>query len=315
MKKETFSQKIKKEILGGLKLLPCCAPAFMSALLFYSSVTLSSKGAGFEVCNSNLDLIEKLSSLTQKLYGVEGEIFSQKKGANEKFCFAALGEDILYQCGILVRDKEGFTQIARSADKFALEGECCAKAFLKGCFLMGGSVSVPKAGSAAAGYHMEFYAHNLPFAQTLEQTLARFFVSFKITEKKEGYLVYAKESNQISDALVLLGASKCMLSMENLKIERSLRNDANRQTNCTMANLDKSVNASAKQLEAIHSLILKGKMNNLSKGLKELAELRIEEPDSSMAELAHKLGISKSGAVHRMNSLIRLWEEEQKEEQ
>lgn len=315
MKDLTFSQKVKKEILSGLKLNPCCSPVFMSALLFYSSLTLSSQGAGFEVCSGNLDLIKTLSGLTQKLYGVEGELFSQKKGANEKYFFSALGEDILFQCGILFRDGEGLTQIAQSADKFSLEGECCAQAFLKGCFLMGGSVSVPKPQSNATGYHMEFSAHNLPFAKTIEQNLARFNINFKITEKKEGYLVYAKESDLISDALVLLGASKCMLSMENLKIQRSLRNNANRQANCTVANIDKSVAASARQLEAINTLILRGKMNTLSGQLKEIAEARIEEPDASIEELANKLGISKSGAAHRMNSLINLAEQEGKTEE
>lgn len=315
MKEQTFSQKVKKEILEGLKFQPCCSDAFLSALLFYSSITLSSKGAGFEVCNANLDLIKVLSAQTQKLYGTQGEMYSEKKGSKETFCFRVLGEEILYRCGILYRDGEGLTQIAQSADRFMLEQECCAKVFLKGCFLMGGSISIPKTQNNATGYHMEFSAHNLPFAKTVEEKLSRFGVNFKITEKKEGYLVYAKESDQISDALVLLGASKCMFSMEDLKIERSLRNTANRQANCTLANIDKSVAASARQLEAINSLILKGKMNTLSPQLKEMAEARIEEPDASIAELAQKLNISKSGAVHRMNSLIALAGQEKTEEQ
>ena len=119
-----------------------------------------------------------------------------------------------------------------------LKNDECIKAFLRGAFLGSGSISDPE-----KNYHMEFVTSNEDFATSLKELINSLGFNSKIVSRKNNYVVYLKESEQISDLLSIIGAHNALLSLQNTKIVKEMRNNVNRLVNCETANLSKTVNA------------------------------------------------------------------------
>ena len=119
------------------------------------------------------------------------------------------------------------------------------------------------------------------------------------------YKRQSKEGETISKILAFMGASSSVLKFEEIRVVRDMRNNVNRIVNCETANLNKTINASLKQIEDIKFIKDKNKFKNLPKNLQELAELRLKNPEASLAELGNMLDIktSKSGVNHRMKAI------------
>ena len=102
-----------------------------------------------------------------------------------------------------------------------------------------------------------------------------------------------------------------MLEFENIRIEREMRGKVNRLVNCEAANLNKTINASIEQITAIKKLKETGKFNKLDDNLKEIAQLRLENPDASLIELGQLLKnpIGKSGVNYRLKKIVELAKE------
>ena len=96
------------------------------------------------------------------------------------------------------------------------------------------------------------------------------------------------------------------MEIMNLRIERDIRNQENRATNCVTKNIEKSVSASAKQMDAIEKLILSGMLAQLPETIRITARLRAENPDASLEELRnlHVPPITKSGLNHRLQKIL-----------
>ena len=101
------------------------------------------------------------------------------------------------------------------------------------------------------------------------------------------------------------------MELENVRIIKEVRNSVNRQVNCETANISKTVTAAAKQIEDIKYLQCNMGFSQLTDGLREVAELRMDYPDSSLQELGRMLSepISKSGVNHRLRKISRIAEE------
>ena len=123
--------------------------------------------------------------------------------------------------------------------------------------------------------------------------------------RKEQWVVYLKEGDQVVDFLSLVGAHGAVLAMESVRAEKSLRNQINRQVNCENANQDKTLDAAERQIAAIRLLEETGHLQKLSHALREAAELRIENPDASLQELSEmRPGITRSAMNHRLRKLV-----------
>ena len=103
-------------------------------------------------------------------------------------------------------------------------------------------------------------------------------------------------------------ANKAVLKFEEIRVQRHMNNKVNRLVNCKSANLNKVLNASIEQINAIKKLKEKGQFEKLNDNLKEIAELRLEFPDISLVELGQKLSIpiGKSGVNYRLNKIIKI---------
>ena len=124
-------------------------------------------------------------------------------------------------------------------------------------------------------------------------------------------MLYLKDGEEISSFLALMGANKSVIKFEEIRVMKETRNNINRLVNCETANLNKIIDASIKQVNAIKKLKKEKKFESLPENLKELANLRIENPEASYQELGAMLKepIGKSGVSHRLEKIIKIAEE------
>lgn len=320
MKKETvtFAQKVKNEILNSEKAVaPCCQLAYLSAIIRGAgSLAISSLGTGFEIVTGNLELLKFVNSITKRLYGKQSDIIADGGKGKQMFSLDCYDSSLMFDTGILYVDENGLTQINSNIDKYLLAESCCKKSYVKGMFLACGSLTVPELKNykeeVSASYHMEFQISDLSVARQFAKLLNDDGFGFKLTERSKNSVVYIKDKESIADMLVYFGANACKFALEDVLIARSIRNDANRQTNCISANIDKTIEASERQIAAITKLIESGKLNLVDEKLRQTADMRMEHVDATMDELASLLGITKSGVNHRIRKLIELADTEEK---
>ncbi|MEG0894749.1 MAG: DNA-binding protein WhiA [Oscillospiraceae bacterium] len=178
--------------------------------------------------------------------------------------------------------------------------ECCKISYLRGVFIKFGSIANPQ-----REYHLEICIDDENEANYIGNLFYEFDIDFKLTVRGKSFVLYLKDSRQIEDTLAVLGAVKASMEIMNLKIEKEIRNQANRATNCETANIDKAVNASLNQIEKINLIINKKGLEFLSDELKEIALLRLDNPDASLKDLCeiNQNKLSKSGINHRLKKI------------
>lgn len=177
------------------------------------------------------------------------------------------------------------------------------KGYVRGAFLGGGSINNPK-----NKYHIEVKLKNMDMAEKIIDILDKSNINFKILQIKNNCSIYSKDGEEISKFLAFIEASRSVLKFEEIRVYRDMRNNINRLVNCETANLTKTVDAAVKQIEAINKLKKSGKFNELPENLKEIANLRIANPEASLVELGQMLKkpIGKSGVNYRLNTIIKM---------
>ncbi len=183
------------------------------------------------------------------------------------------------------------------------------KALVRGAFLGSGSLNNPN-----NKYHLEILFESKVNAEYISRVLREFHIQTKILIRKKSFSIYIKEAEEISKFLALIGANKSVLNFEEIRVERDTRNNINRLVNCETANLNKTINASVTQIQAIKYLKQRKKFEELPDTLKEIAEIRLKNPDASLVELGKMLQnpIGKSGVNHRLKKICEIAEELQK---
>lgn len=200
---------------------------------------------------------------------------------------------------------EKLGNLEEPVSRLILKNACCKRAFLRGAFLSVGSMSDP-----AKGYHLEFACADAAKAVQLREVMAAFDIESKIIVRKKYHVVYLKEGSGIVDLLNVCGAPVSLMNLENLRILKDMRNSVNRRVNCETANITKTVNAAARQVEDIEFLRVNYGFRNLPAPLREMAEVRLEHPDAPLKELGEcfQPPIGKSGVNHRLRRLGELAE-------
>ena len=173
------------------------------------------------------------------------------------------------------------------------------RAYLRGAFLGGGSISRP-----SSDYHLEMVTGNETFAQNIIKVMHAFSLKAKLTDRKNEYIVYLKDGESIINFLRVIGAHNAMMELENVRILKEMRNNVNRAVNCETANLNKVVKAAVRQISCIKYIEEHMGLSQLPQTLQDTARLRLEHPDVSLNDLVEfSGGIGKSGINHRLKKL------------
>ncbi|RBP44758.1 DNA-binding protein WhiA [Garciella nitratireducens] len=311
----TFSVKTKNEISRLPIKKDCCALAELSALIHMSgSIFLEGQNhIGFKISTENAAIARRIFSLLKIKFQIQTEVGVRKNRQLKKnnvyiirvpYKFNA--EKILEKTGILQKDENREKTINSRILVQLIEKECCKRAYLRGAFLGGGSISDPE-----KAYHLEFVTYNERHAQDLCNLINHYKLSSKIVQRKNSYVVYLKEGDQIVTLLNIMQAHNALLDLENIRIYKEMRNNVNRIVNCETANLSKTVNAALRHIENIEYIKKNIGFHKLPQGLREVAELRLNYQDATLKELGEMLNppVGKSGINHRLRKLDKIAED------
>jgi len=305
----TFSYKAKDEASRIYPEKECCKRAELSALLrMEGTVTLGFGGtAGFYADTEYSSVARLIHSLLKDLYEMDSEITVLKTTKLKKQTIyrviveqSSQAFDILEELGIFNRDWTVPFEIKR----FLVSSKCCKKAYVRGAFLGGGSITNPN-----LSYHLEIKVQDKTQAKELAKVINKFYdMEAKILERRTFWIVYIKDSQQIADFLAIIGAHQALLDFENVRALKSLKTKVTREVNCETANLQKTVDASHKQIEAIHLIQNTKGLDILGPEVAKFAKIRLNNPEANLIELGAMADppIGKSGANHRMRRIMEI---------
>ncbi len=191
-------------------------------------------------------------------------------------------------------------------NRAVLEDECCPEAFLRGAFLTCGSASAPN-----KSYRLEFAVPHKNLAWDLYTLLGDaggLGVAPAVVRRAGSWGVYLKDSGQIEDLLTYMGAAGASMELMQVKMYKEAKNNINRKSNFETANMDKTYSASARQTAAIAAINDSRGLDSLPENLRELARLRLDNPEMTLRELSGRLGVSRSGVNHRLQRLLEIGE-------
>ncbi len=304
----SFSAEVKEELAGKYSTARHCQIAEISAIIGMCGriVSQGDKGTGLCIQTENAAVSKKCFTLLQKTFNIDTDIVITKN--------PYLKRGDVYT--ILVDNQEQAMRILQAVKLTASEGDvlhlsshmviqnsCCKRAFIRGAFLASGSISDPE-----KFYHFEIVCQTEGKAAQLQEVMQAFQIDAKIVLRKKSYVVYVKEGAQIVELLGLMEANVALMSLENIRILKEMRNSVNRQVNCETANIHKTVNAAVKQIQDIRLIEEKIGLDKLNSGLSEIARLRLEFPEATLKELGMMLApqVGKSGVNHRLRKLSNL---------
>lgn len=316
----SFATDAKIEVLKSEIESDCCSIAFLSAVIKSSGELGISAGKKITVSiyTELPSLYDKVKNIIEQYYGRECEISMMEESNISKTTRYKISlpyeitPQLLKDLGIMKLDSEGLLEIENGIADFVIMDDCCKRNYIRGVFVgCATSNIIIKSydnGKSNSGYHLEFVFNFEKIAEDFVNLLAHFDISAKITTRKNLPIVYIKEYQLICDTLALVGANRAVLDLQNEAAIREVRNNVNRQNNCLNANLNKTIGASVKQLNAIKIIQDNMGLESLSEGLMELALLRLANPDASLEEL-RKLStqqLTKSGINHRFAKILEI---------
>lgn len=275
----------------------CCAQAEVYGILLFCS---SFRPDSIRIVTESDAFAARLPLLLKKAFQIEFDQLPPDRPGKRTFLITdpvkitAIGETFGYDPG---------ESVALHINFGVLEEEHCRTSFFRGAFLAGGSVTDPD-----KGYHLEMVTSHYNVGREMPALLRESGFEPKSTERKANYVTYFKQSAYIEDFLTAIGSPVAAMGIMNAKAEKNLRGSINRRVNCEAANLDKTVDASLGQIEAIRTLEERGMLEQLPEKLKETAILRRENPELTLSQLAALCvpPVTKSALNHRLRKLMSL---------
>ena len=309
----SFSAKVKREICRYIDMSKEEATAELSAIMKVSgTLAFSGTGLSFKMTTENPASARLVFTLLKDHFDIHSKLMVKKSNSLKKnnIYMVVITEemgvkDLLAKTGIL-KEVDGIMNLDYRIEKEVLQSEEVKKAYVRGAFIGGGSISNPE-----KTYHLEFVTHSEEYANDLKNLINTFSLNSKVIQRKNSFIIYIKEGEQIVDLLNVIGAHASLLEVENIRIMKEMRNNVNRLVNCETANLSKTVNAAVRQVESIKLIAEKIGLKRLPQNLREVAELRLNYPDESLKELGEMLDppVGKSGVNHRLRKIEKIAEE------
>jgi len=315
----SFSADVKKELALVKIEKECCELAELGALyLMMGSLSLLGRGKvnvqlineSYAVCRRAYTLLVQHLHLTPQIHYVSNARF----GGTRK-CVLTLGPIqspvFLAALGMMQKREDGTYAFRTTTPHIPLTRMCCMRSFLRGVMLGGGTMSTPE-----QGYHLELPCRSSAAQMMMAKCMQRVGLPIKMASRREHTYMYLKQSEQIVDFLTIIGAHQSVMQIEDLRVKRQVLQTVNRAMNCDAANLQKQMDASQQQVEAIRRLMDSDRMASLPPSLQEIARARLQYPHATLAELGALLDppIGKSGVNHRMRRLMTYTEQEPKGE-
>lgn len=305
----SFSSETKKQISQRISGSFCCQMAeFLALTKTDGTIGIHGRdGLVLAVTTENAAVAKKIYKLSKELFSEPGKLLVYKNNRFKKnnryeirIPYQEDVKDIFVRLGIMNPDGS-WGDLSKNVFPFdSVQKDCCKRSYLRGAFLGSGSVNNPE-----GTYHLEIVTPYPEHAEAMRQLMEDFGIQGKICVRKNQYVLYLKNADQISEFLLQIGAHQALLSFESERVRKEMFNRINRQRNFDMANLDKTVSSSMAQVDAIRKIEEAIGLDSLTPALREAAELRLDNPDLCLADLAMLADppVGKSGMNHRLKKL------------
>ena len=295
----SFSNDVKNELSRLETNEVCCDKAEVLGVLRMSgAIVIRGMNIGIHFSTENAALARRVLQILKNNYQVQTEVVitrSRRLKKNNRYQVRVLPAP---QVSIAMNELQ-LLSMESDLKNPLLSKQCCKRAFLRGAFLGGGSISRP-----SSDYHLEMVTGNEDFAHSIIKVMHTFSMKAKLTDRKNDYIVYLKDGESITNFLRVIGAHNSMMELENVRVLKEMRNNVNRRVNCETANLGKVVKAAVRQVNCIKFIDEHMGLSELPQALQDTARLRLEYPDASLNELVEYSGdIGKSGINHRLKKL------------
>ena len=307
----SFSSETKIQLAKMMSHNPCCQRAeFLALVKSDGTIRIGGGSVSLVITTENTAVAGKIYRLSKELFAIPGEVTTYRKlrlKKNNVYEVVIPAQPELEKLfGYMGLDESATVWTSDFRDIFPwalVEKECCKRAYLRGAFLGSGSVNRPD-----GPYHMEITCERKSQAEALQRIMAALDLHARISERKAQFVLYLKDGNQIVDFLNHVGAHKSLLAFEDERIKKEIYNNINRRNNFDMANVDKTIKTSMQQCAAIEKLEATTGIDHLPAGLQQVARLRIENPEQSLAELAALTSppLSKSGVSRRLQKIVEI---------
>jgi cell division protein WhiA len=302
----SFTAEVKDELSRIEPKRQCCQRAELAALVRIEGTLHISgpKRYRLEVATETAPVARAVIKLLHGVYGLKTELTVRRsvlhKTNNYLITVPTQSKlsSALEELGIV--GEHGFSI---GIDPKLIKRDCCAISYLRGAFLGGGFVADPH-----GDFHFELTAETEQLADDLVALMDRFEIPARVARRRGTFAVYLKGAEPILTFLALVGAHRALLRTEDVRIVKSMRNDVNRLVNAEIANQQKTAEAAVSQIEAINALASVPGLENLPPALRELAELRLANPEVSLRELGELADppLTKSAVYHRVRRIEEL---------
>lgn len=308
----SFSSDVKRELVGRVGETESDKLAELAAIL-ENSAKIRLNPPAIRIQAENYTVVDKADRLIRDIFGLSldvrarwGMAGSHMRSYEGVLCDWTGTQAILSAVGFW-REEDGLYRYEVAPLPELLQSTEGKRAYLRGAFLGSASISDPN----KKNNHLEFTSPNLRYIERLAELMKHFGIrAGQLTRSRTGArdseVLYLKNGDQISELLILLGASNAMMSMENIRIYRELNNQVHRRVNCETANINKSVAAAEKSKEDILFLKKHHYLELLPEPLREMARVRLEQENIvSLARLGECMDppLGKSGVNHRLRKL------------
>ncbi|CAM3281427.1 DNA-binding protein WhiA [Sporolactobacillus spathodeae] len=297
----SFAADTKRE-LTLLQVDTCCARAELAALTRMNGfISIRNKRIELDIATENAAISRRIYRLIKQVYQYPIEILVRRKmrlKKNNVYIVRLKESARAFLRDLMIISDEG--QFTREIAAELVAKDCCRRSYLRGAFLAGGSLNHPE-----SSYHLEIFSNYEDHTYSLAKLMNTFDLNVKVLPRKNGYIIYMKEGEKITDFLSIIGANKALFYFEDIRIVKDMRNSVNRLVNCETANLNKTVSAAMHQMENIRLIQKSIGLEELPTKLREIAELRLKNPDITLKELGEMASepISKSGINHRFRKI------------
>ncbi len=294
----SFARIVKEELVFIPIDLEGQLAEFSAFLNLHTEFHIENKLKMLDFKTNNPTVAKRFLQLVRTLYQAETSLITQQqKKLNQRqtiiIRIQSRVEDIVNEHGLLEDSIENQRLLTQSPE--------AKRAYLRAAFLASGSVNHPK----TAEYHLEIYTPDADRIIFIQQVMNAFDLNARVTKRRNGYIAYLKNAEGISDFLQVVGAQNSVFKFEDIRIKRDFNNSINRVMNCEIANEKKTIVAANQQIKDIELIETYIPEKYIPEKIKQIMELRKENPDISLRELSDiyeeqfKENLSKSGLNHR----------------
>lgn len=289
----SFSSELKAELCAAPSDRLCCVGAELYGAFLLAQTWNASL---LRVVTTHADVSERLRTLLARRFHFEFDV-SDTPGRGSLMLRDPDKLDAVFSAFGLERVQGRSIHLNHAV----LEDSCCHAAFCRGVFLSGGSMTDPE-----KKYHVELVTPHKHLTRELLPILHEHGFEPRLTERGGVYALVFQSSEAIEDFLTFMGAPLSSLSLMQIKQLKEVRNQVNRHVNCDTGNMERTLNAAARQVALLERLAASPAWDTLPEPLRAAAAARIENPDASLSELSESLGIGRSALNHRLRKLEEL---------